>query len=77
MKAESSLESPDQKAAEPVPLAAIPRLLLNPREAAAALGISPRLLWSLTKDGTIPSVRLGRAVRYSPTSLQDWIALQK
>lgn len=29
-------------------------LALRPREAAKALGISPRLLWQLTKDGRIP-----------------------
>jgi hypothetical protein len=29
-------------------------LALRPREAAKALGISPRLLWQLTKDGASP-----------------------
>lgn len=35
------------------------RLALRPREAARALGISPRLLWSLTNQGLVPHVRLG------------------
>jgi hypothetical protein len=54
-------------------LARIPRLLLKPKEAAAALGISPRLLWSLTRDETIPAIRLRNAVRYSPAALQQFI----
>src|SRR6266851_8989231 len=33
-------------------------LALRPREAAKALGISPRLLWQLTKDGHVPCVRV-------------------
>ena len=53
------------------------RLLLKPDEAAAALGISPRLLWTLTKDGKIPCLRLGRAVRYDPRDLRAWIEQHK
>jgi excisionase family DNA binding protein len=59
--------------ATPIILAPIARLLLTPKEAAAALGISPRLLWSFTKKGEFPAIRIGRAVRYSPTALQHWI----
>ena len=40
-------------------------LALRPREAAKALGISPRLLWQLTKDGQIPCVRVGSGKRKS------------
>ena len=56
--------------ADPIPLAPIVRLLLKPAEAAAALAISPRLLWSKTKRGEIPCVRIGKAVRYLPSALQ-------
>lgn len=59
--------------AEPIALAPIMRLLWTPKEAAAALGISPRLLWSKTKIGEIPCLRIGKAVRYSPAALQKWI----
>lgn len=59
--------------AEPVPLAPIARLLLTPVEAAAALRISPRLLWTKTKSGEIPCIRIGKAVRYSPAALQKFI----
>jgi excisionase family DNA binding protein len=52
-------------------------LALRPREAARALGISPRLLWQLTKDGHIPCVRVGsakrRTVLYPLADLQAWL----
>ena len=52
-------------------------LALRPREAAKALGISPRLLWQLTKDGRIPCVRIGgtkrRTVLYPLADLQAWL----
>jgi excisionase family DNA binding protein len=51
-------------------LVPIERLLLRPSEAAASLAISPRKLWSLTKDGTIPAIKLGAAIRYSPAALR-------
>lgn len=52
-------------------------LALRPREAARALGISPRLLWQLTHDGHIPCVRVGNGSRritlYPVTDLQAWL----
>jgi excisionase family DNA binding protein len=53
------------------------RLLLKGPEAALALAVSPRTLWSLTKSGSIPCVRIGRAVRYSKADLEAWIESQK
>lgn len=47
-----------------------PRLLLTPRQAAEALAISPRKLWSLTASGEIRAVRIGRCVRYDVRDLQ-------
>jgi excisionase family DNA binding protein len=52
------------------------RLLLTADEAAFALAISPRTLWTLTNAGQIPCVHLGRCVRYAPDALQDWIREQ-
>ncbi len=53
-------------------------LALRPREAAKALGISPRLLWQLTKDGHIPCVRVGegkrKTVLYPLADLQVWLS---
>lgn len=50
------------------------RLLLRPAEAAKALGVSPRTLWSLA----IPRVRIGaRGVRYDVNDLRAWIEKNK
>jgi len=53
------------------------RLALRPKEAAAALGISPRKLWQLTADGEVPCVRLGGgnrgAVLYAVSDLEAWL----
>jgi excisionase family DNA binding protein len=55
-------------------------LALRPREAAKALGISPRLLWQLTKDGHVPCVRVGsgtrKAVLYPVAELRAWLTRQ-
>lgn len=51
--------------------------LLKSPAAAAFLGICERLLWSLTNCGDIPSVRIGRAVRYDPSDLAAYVARQK
>jgi len=55
-------------------------LALRPREAAKALGISPRLLWQLTHDGHIPCVRIGtgkrRTVLYPTAELLAWLSRQ-
>ena len=52
-------------------------LALRPRDAANALGISPRKLWSMTASGEIPCVRLGRCVRYDVKDLQEAINRMK
>lgn len=48
-------------------------LALRPREAARVLGISERLLWSLTNRGEIPHLKLGRATLYPVAQLQRWL----
>jgi excisionase family DNA binding protein len=50
-----------------------PTLLLTPPEAAKALGISTRTLWTLTASGDVPSLKIGRLVRYPVDALRDWI----
>ena len=54
-----------------------PKLLWTSREAAAALNVSERTLWKLTKDRHIRCVRIGRAVRYDPADIRTWIDAQK
>ena len=51
----------------------VPRLALRPKEAAAALGIGRRLLWTLTNCGEIPHARLGRAVVYPADLLRAYL----
>jgi len=54
-----------------------PPLLLTPEQAAVALAISPRKLWSSTTSGEIPHIRIGRCVRYPLDDLKRWIDDQK
>lgn len=49
-------------------------LLLRAPEAAKLLAISESQLFKLTKAGTIPCVRVGRLVRYSPNALREWVS---
>ena len=59
------------------PAVASTALALRPREAAKALGISERMLWSLTAPrGTIPAVRIGTCVLYPVSGLQAWLDRQ-
>ncbi len=54
----------------------VPALALRPKEAARALGIGERKLWSLTNAGELPHARIGRAVVYPVRELEDWLAAQ-
>jgi len=56
-------------------------LALRPRDAATALGISPRTLWGLTAPrGPIPCLRIGhgkrQSVLYPVAELQAWLSRQ-
>ena len=48
-------------------------LALRPKEAARVLGIGERLLWTLTNQGVVPHVRLGRAIVYPVDELRGWL----
>ncbi len=55
-----------------------PRLLLSAAEAARALSICQKTLWSHTYPrGTIPVLRLGARRLYSLRDLEQWIHAQK
>lgn len=49
------------------------RLLLTVRQAAEALAISERKLWSLTKGGRLPHIKIGSKTLYPVETLQQWI----
>jgi len=55
----------------------IEQLLLTPQEAARSLNVCERTLYSLTKAGELPAVRIGRAVRYDIADLRAWIERAK
>ncbi|QEG37729.1 helix-turn-helix domain-containing protein [Bythopirellula goksoeyrii] len=46
-------------------------------EVADLLGVSRRHVHSLTKNGKLPSVRLGTRVRYRQSTLAEWLAQQE
>ncbi len=51
----------------------IPRLALRPKEAAVALGMSEKALFSRTVPrGDIPAVKLGSRVAYFPHQIREW-----
>ena len=49
-------------------------MLLTGRQAAEAMNVSPSLVYKLTRRGTLPAVRIGRAVRYRVEDLQAFAA---
>jgi predicted DNA-binding transcriptional regulator AlpA len=53
----------------------VPTLLLNTEEAAQAVALAPRTLIEYRlKGGGPPYCKLGRAVRYRPSDLAEWLA---
>ncbi len=48
-----------------------PQLLLTAREAARALAISERTLWTLTKEGKFRLVKIGAQRRYILSQLRE------
>jgi excisionase family DNA binding protein len=50
------------------------RLLLRPREAAQALGLSTSNVFALVRRGELPSLRIGRALRIPRAALEDWVS---
>lgn len=49
-------------------------LLVTTRTAAQLLCLSERTIWSLANSGTLRSVKIGRAVRFSTDDLRTWVA---
>jgi excisionase family DNA binding protein len=47
--------------------------LLTVKEAAEILHISPRKLWGLTNQREIPTVRIGKSVRYTIEDLREYV----
>lgn len=49
------------------------RLLLRIPEVAETLGIGRTKIYEMIATGELPTVRVGRAVRISVTTLQKWV----
>jgi len=49
--------------------------LLNPKQAAEFLGVKAQTLavWRSVKRYDLPTVRVGRCVRYRPEALEAWL----
>jgi len=52
---------------------ALPPLSMRPKDAARAIGISERTLWSLAKRGEIPYARIGGCVVYPTAAILTWL----
>jgi excisionase family DNA binding protein len=52
---------------------AVTPLALRPVDAAKALGISDRTLWTWTRENLVPHVRIGNVVLYPIDDLQRWL----
>jgi len=52
-------------------------LLMSARDTARALSICEKTLWALTRDGKLPCVRIGRAVRYDVQDVRRFIEAAK
>lgn len=51
----------------------VEKLSLRSREAAQALGISERTLWSLRRREEIPHIKTGRVVMFPIAALKRWL----
>lgn len=53
------------------------KLLLTPREAAAAMSVCEKTLYTLTRRGELPAIYIGSAKRYSIEDIQAFIERSK
>jgi excisionase family DNA binding protein len=51
--------------------------LLTADDTASVLNISPRTLWTLTKERAIPVIQIGRRVLYAMTDIERFIDSQR
>ncbi|NLX21649.1 MAG: helix-turn-helix domain-containing protein [Phycisphaerae bacterium] len=52
------------------------RLALRTREAAEAIGVSERTLWTWTQQGDVPFIKRGKATLYPIRELTAWLSSQ-
>jgi excisionase family DNA binding protein len=52
-------------------------ILIGAREAAKALGVCERTVWTLTQDEGLPFIKVGRRVLFDPQDLKEWVVRRK
>ena len=72
-----SIESPDSGDMNVIRNGHPPKLALGQRDAAKAISVSERTLWQLTKDGHIPSVKIGSRTVYRIEALSKFLCDQE
>lgn len=50
---------------------------LSTKEAAAALGLTPRTLYRLIDEGQLPAYRFGRVIRLKQNEINDFVGQSK
>ena len=50
------------------------REMLRPRDVAPRLGVSPRRVYQLVREGGLPAIRQGRAIRIPRAAFEQWLA---
>lgn len=61
---------------EPLNRPSSEKLALRSREAAKAIGISPRLLATLVAEKRVPHIRINSVLLFPIRELQDWLTSQ-
>lgn len=51
-----------------------PCLAMRLRDAARAIGVSDRTLWTWTQKGIVPHVRIGSTVLYPRAVVEQWLS---
>lgn len=51
-----------------------PRAVITAQEVADMIGVHVQWVYKETRRGRIPHIRLGRAIRYRPESIEQWLA---
>jgi PTS system nitrogen regulatory IIA component len=52
-------------------------VLVTAEEVSKILAIPPRRVYEMAKRGDLPSVKIGRLVRFRRQAVEDWVALQE
>jgi excisionase family DNA binding protein len=55
----------------------VPRLLLTMDQAGESIGLCGKSIYSLIRKGSLRCIRIGKAVRVSPSDLADFIDRQR